>query len=327
MLKLALVTLPGIVTSDSDLSNATLARFSLYETFVKQHFEREVKRLGDQRMRMSEAEDAALGAIEDDFVVHGIHFSMRLAHAVFIEQGGVNAIEYSAADSRGWKPKFFGSKATPDVKFLRQSCQLVSYTALEADPPSPSRGIEPKKSIFSFVHRSILEFFYSCRLSDFVPDLRELDPLNDESRYSDLSICLDPTSDISLLAGHPFNQRSIVSESSIVHFLVQHANAYPRFKDQLHAIVNLSKTNLAVSQASSNSITILVQAGVQFNGADLRGIRIPGADLSGGHFDYTQLQGADMTGVNLNKTWLRRADFSKAQMSGVHFGEKPYRGT
>ena len=140
MLRLALVTLPSIVGSDSHLSHATITRFSLYDAFVKQHLEREVRRLGDQRMRMSEVEDAALGIIEDDFVVHGIHFSMRLAHSVFIEQS-VNAVEYSAADSRGWKAQFFGPNAAPDVKLLRQSCQLFSYTTSETSVPRSSRNV------------------------------------------------------------------------------------------------------------------------------------------------------------------------------------------
>ena len=132
-------------------------------------------------MRMSEVEDAALGIIEDDFVVHGIHFSMRLAHSVFIEQS-VNAVEYSAADSRGWKAQFFGPKAAPDVKLLQQPCQLVNYSASKTSLPSSTRNVGLKKTIFSFVHRSILEFFYSCRLCDFVQDLRDLDPSSDESQ-------------------------------------------------------------------------------------------------------------------------------------------------
>ncbi|KAI7818957.1 hypothetical protein BC939DRAFT_506177 [Gamsiella multidivaricata] len=262
MLKLVLVTLLSVVGSNNDLSRTTTTRFNPYSAFIKQHLEREVRRLGDLRMRMSNIEEEALGAIESDFVFYSIHFSMRLAHAVFIEQGGVNAIEYSAADGRGWKARFF-------VIPPRRSS------------PSSGGSVGPKKTIFSFPHRSILEFFYSCRLCDFVQDLRDLDPSSDEAQYSDLSICLDPTSDISLLAAHPLNKRNIVSESSIVHFLVEHANANSQFKDQLHTIINLSKTQPSVSQASANAMTILVQAGVKLNGSDLRGIKIPGADLSG----------------------------------------------
>ncbi|KAF9536827.1 hypothetical protein EC957_009593, partial [Mortierella hygrophila] len=83
-------------------------------------------------------------------------------------------------------------------------------------------------------------------------------------------------------------------------------------------------TTEAVKIAAMNAITILVKAGVTFHGADLRGVKIPGADLSGGQFDYVQFQGADLTGVNLSRSWLRAADLSGAQMEGVQFGELPY---
>ena len=109
-----------------------------------------------------------------------------------------------------------------------------------------------------------------------------------------------------------------------MHFLVEYAQETQEFKDQLRAIAELSKTRQDLDTASSNSMTILVQAGVLFNGADLQEIRIPDADLSGGNFDYAQLQDSDMTGVNFTKTWLRGADFTNAQMNKVQFGERPY---
>lgn len=62
---------------------------------------------------------------------------------------------------------------------------------------------------------------------------------------------------------------------------------------------------------------------MNFNGADLQRIRVPGVDLSGGHIDSCQLQGADLEGANLTATWLRQADFSEAKVEGVVFGEKP----
>ncbi|CAO3569248.1 unnamed protein product [Mortierella alpina] len=77
-------------------------------------------------------------------------------------------------------------------------------------------------------------------------------------------------------------------------------------------------------QAAANAITVLVRAGVSFNGADLSAIKIPGADLSGGQFDSVQLQGADLRNTNLRNIWLRQADLSNVQMEDVRFGEYPY---
>jgi len=88
--------------------------------------------------------------------------------------------------------------------------------------------------------------------------------------------------------------------------------------------IDRSKTDDRFTLAAANSITVLVRAGVRFNGADLREIRIPGANLSHGQFDYAQLQGADLRNTKLQNVWLRNADLSHAGMDGVQFGEWPY---
>ncbi len=79
-----------------------------------------------------------------------------------------------------------------------------------------------------------------------------------------------------------------------------------------------------VQAIASRALTFLVQSGVQLNGANLRGIRVPYADLSGGMFDHAQLQDADLTGVQLQQAWLHRANLNGAQMAEVQFGELPF---
>ncbi|KAF9092388.1 hypothetical protein BGX23_004358 [Mortierella sp. AD031] len=98
----------------------------------------------------------------------------------------------------------------------------------------------------------------------------------------------------------------------------------PKFKEHLLALIELSKRDSQASQAAANAITILIRAGVRFNGSGLRRIKIPGADLSGGGFDSTDFFGANLTGVDLTRTWIRQADFGKAKMDDVMFGEYPY---
>ncbi|KAI8348221.1 hypothetical protein B0O80DRAFT_463428 [Mortierella sp. GBAus27b] len=56
----------------------------------------------------------------------------------------------------------------------------------------------------------------------------------------------------------------------------------------------------------------------------MRGIRIPGADISFGVFDSTRFQGADLRQVDLRGAWLQNIDFTGAQMTGTQFGELPY---
>ncbi|KAF9116912.1 hypothetical protein BGX30_005818, partial [Mortierella sp. GBA39] len=89
-------------------------------------------------------------------------------------------------------------------------------------------------------------------------------------------------------------------------------------------VIDQSKTDACAATAAANSITILVRAGVLFNSADFRCIRIPGADLSEGQFDYAQFQRADLRGVNFARSWLRQVNFGNAQMDGVRFEELPY---
>ena len=70
-------------------------------------------------------------------------------------------------------------------------------------------------------------------------------------------------------------------------------------------------------------MTVLVRAGVRFNGLDQQKIQIPGADLSRGQFDAVDFQGAELSGVNLTCAWIREANFSLARMQGVTFGARP----
>ncbi|KAF9102200.1 hypothetical protein BGX29_004869 [Mortierella sp. GBA35] len=123
---------------------------------------------------------------------------------------------------------------------------------------------------------------------------------------------------------HPLSKRSLITEPSIVQFLVERVHSNSDFKQHLLALVELSKTNGQASQAAANTITILVKAVVRFNGSDLRGIRIPNADLSGGQFNSAQLQGADLTGINFTKSWILQVNMSGARMEGVRFWQLAY---
>ncbi|GJJ74245.1 hypothetical protein EMPS_06603 [Entomortierella parvispora] len=57
---------------------------------------------------------------------------------------------------------------------------------------------------------------------------------------------------------------------------------------------------------------------------NLRGIGIPGADLSCGYFDSTLLQGANLRSTILRNNWLHQADLTDCDMKGAVFGQWPY---
>jgi WD40 repeat protein len=100
--------------------------------------------------------------------------------------------------------------------------------------------------------------------------------------------------------------------------------AHPDFEQQLRDVIEQSRTDSNAAIAATNAITILVKAGVSFHGADLRGVKIPGADLSDGQFDSVHFQDADLRGVKFSRSWMRQMDLSGAQLEGAEFGELPY---
>lgn len=170
--------------------------------------------------------------------------------------------------------------------------------------------------LFRFVHRSIQEYFFPRAF--FNPSTRH----NNDGSTQQATL---GATDIQLLdVDGPMFKRSLLGEPAVIQFLCERVQKHTGYKNQLFAIIQQSKSDVAAAIAATNAITILVRAGVSFNGADLRGVRIPGADLSGGQFDSTHFQGADLKDVNFTSSWLRQVDFSGAQLEGVSFGEQPY---
>ncbi|KAF9539320.1 hypothetical protein EC957_005542, partial [Mortierella hygrophila] len=291
LLTLSLEALPTVVQGKTDLSRLRITRAELYDTFVMHWMAVNKRRLQDQKL--SESSQIALDILcADGFERNGILYQMDLAVSIFQEQEGRPVVDYShMRDRKTWKAQFFG--LDPERALLRDS-SLLSRAGNQ----------------YRFVHRSVLEYFFSCTISGPTKEHDESDPPVH---------CETPTP-----SAHPLSQRNLVVEPSIIQFLAERVQLDSGFKDELIAIIEQSKTDDQIAQAATNAITILIKAGVRFNGADLRGIRVPEADMSGGQFDSAQLQEADLTGVNLTKSWIRQADFTKAQMEGVRFGEMPY---
>ncbi|CAO3567077.1 unnamed protein product [Mortierella alpina] len=294
LLTLSLGALPTVVQGKKDLATLRITRVALYDSFVEHWLGANKRRL--QRQHLEQSSRTVLAElIEDGFERNGIDYQKRLAAAIFEEQEGRPVVDYTQKrDKSSWKAEFFGPD--PEATLLR-SCSLLLRTGNQ----------------HRFIHRSILEYFYSR----FVHD-----PSGDGDGSSTAS-SLEATISIQPIADHPLSRRSLVSEPSIVQFLCERVQDDAIYKQHLLSILEQSKSDPGASQAASNAITILVRAGVLFNGADLRGIRIPDADLSGGQFDSALLQEADLSNTNLRNIWMRQADLSKAQMAGVHFGEWP----
>ncbi|KAG0288387.1 hypothetical protein BGZ97_006832 [Linnemannia gamsii] len=294
LLTLALRAVTRVVGSGQDLSSIRLSRVGLYDNFITQWLESEKLRLVASTLSQ-EAQAACRDLLDANFIQEGLRYQKDLAAAIFQHQDGHPVVRYTQLrDRRTWKARFFGTAAMTTI--LRESSPLTR-----------------SGNQFRFIHRSILEYLYSRVISDPIDPQQlseETEPSSVESSGS--------------FVGHSLNQRSIIGEPLIMQFLAERVDLDPLFKARLHDVIEDSKVDAQVSQAASNAISILVKAGVLFNGADLRGIRIPGATLRGAQFDSADLEGANLRGVNLSGTWLRQATLSNTQMSEVQFEELPY---
>ena len=283
LMTLTLEVLPRMLNPGERLSATRVTRVALYDQFMEHWFERGRKRLSEKDLGPL-AKEAFEALVDGEFTRNGVEFLKRLSTAIYKEQDGQPIIEYSRFKDEGsWKSEFFGREE--DKQLLREACPLTR------------RGNQ-----YRFINRSFME--YGLSLAVFDPQ----DPnIQHRDEHPDT----------------PLFWRSFVNDTSILHFLEERARQEPLFRRQLLDFIEHSKTDKKWCTAAANAITILVRAGVQFNGADLQGIRIPGADLSYGVFDSAQLQESDLENANLCGTWLRQADLTKTRMSGVRFGELP----
>ncbi|KAG9065468.1 hypothetical protein KI688_001751 [Linnemannia hyalina] len=293
LLSLSLEALPGVTEGKQDLSAIKITRVELYDTFVRHWLAVNSRRL-QRNVLTREDRDMLDQLLEAGFISMGVGYATRLASAIFEHQDGNPVVQYvHVKDKRSWRAEFFG--LDPEARMLRESSPLTRTG-----------------NLYRFIHRSMLEYFFSLAVFD-------LNSHNDRDEFAPQS---DSSTDPALLdAEGPLFKRSLLAEPSVIQFLCERVKQHPDIGKQLLAVIEQSKTDTSAATAAANAITILVRAGVHFNSADLRSIRIPGADLSDCQFDYAQFQGADLTGVNFARSWLRQVDFGDAQMDSVRFGE------
>jgi len=314
LMALSLEVLPRMVDPGRHLSTARVTRVGLYDHFIEQWIERGKKRLGEKDMA-PQARAAFERLSDEGFTLNGIEYLKTLAVAIYKEQGGQSIVEYSTLiDKKSWKAEFFSHE---DNQLLREACPLTR------------NGNQHR-----FIHRSLLE--YGLARAIFDPQEKgnknASDPASGRrgSVSSTFSFEIEDESDQIAITEEepnldsPLVWKSFVNDHSLLQFLEERVQQEVAFKEQLLKYIKHSKTDKKWRKAAANAITILVRAGIHFTGANLQGIRIPGADLSYGVFDSAQLQEADLRKVNLRGAWLRETDLSRAQMTGVQFGELPF---
>jgi len=314
LMSLSLEVLPRMVDPGQDLSATRITRVALYDQFIEHWFERGKKRLGEKNMGPL-ARSAFESLVDEGFTRNGIDYLKRLSVAIYKEQDGHPIVRYSRYNDEGsWKSNFFSRE--DEKQLLREACPLVR------------NGNQHR-----FIHRSLLEYGVSLAVFDPQDWKERMAPESSLIRRGSIASMLSCDSDsmdevTATIQQEPdFNSplawRGFTREPSVLQFLEERAQQESLFKHQLLDYIEYSKTDKKWRTAASNAITILVRSGMQFNGADLRGIRIPGADLSNGMFDSAQLQGADLRHADLRGVWLKRADLSNAKMTRVQFGDPP----
>ncbi|UUM22299.1 NACHT domain-containing protein [Mycoavidus sp. SF9855] len=304
LLRVVLDVLPYL-ENEGKSRTAIQLRMDLYNQFVRQWFERNEQRLIARDLTENKR-DIFREMCDEGFAEHGIDFVEDLAVHLYVKNAGNPVVEYSSLrDKRNWKKKFFE---------LDDKKQLLR----EAWPLSRSRNQ------YRFIHKLLLEYFAARVLFASLDACMTTDTrhhyVNDASAYSfgNQSV-LPPRTlrDISLAPKH------WVGDLGVVRLLTERVQQEAIFKKRLLGIIERSKTDAGVRQTATNAMTILVRAGVQFNGVDLKGIRIPGADLSHGLFDHTQFEGADLSEVNWYSAWLRGVNLNGADLRGLELGERP----
>lgn len=150
---------------------------------------------------------------------------------------------------------------------------------------------------YAFLHDSLLEYFTSETL------------FCSESNNSSSAI------------GWPINAKIITTELAKINFAVDHLSNNKAFLQMLCDVIEESKYESRVQVAAANAISILAAANISFANKDLRFIRIPNANVSGGNFDGADLRDADLRGVNFSKAWLTRADLSGSCVDNIITGE------
>ncbi|KAF9087393.1 hypothetical protein BGX29_000859, partial [Mortierella sp. GBA35] len=273
LLILSLEVLPSVVQGKSDLSSLHITRVELYDTFVENWLKVNKRRL--RNLKLSGDDKKAFAELmEDGFEQNGIKFQKDLAAAIFQQQGGRTVVDYTQKrDKTSWKAAFFSPE--PEATLLRAASLLIRT------------GNQHR-----FVHRSVLEYFFSCTFCGPSGNKDEFDPQPN----------LDSTLTRLPIADHPMSQRNLFKEPSVVLFLAERVQSNPAFKHQLLSLIGLSKTDAEACQTGSNAAIILMKAGVRLHAAELREVVAP----------WGVHRRVNATSFNLTNIWTRREDLDSA---------------
>ncbi|KAG0252566.1 hypothetical protein BGZ95_006591, partial [Linnemannia exigua] len=148
LLILALKAVSSLSGDALDNTNLEAIRLYLYDHFAKEWFQVSEKRIAQARLS-PKARRAYDRLHEEDFRECARDYSIRLATAMYVKNGGCAFVEYTHRDdNQSWKAAFFGE----DHK----------TTLLREASPLSRVGTQ-----YRFIHQSLLDYFASLEIFDF----------------------------------------------------------------------------------------------------------------------------------------------------------------
>ncbi|KAG0380567.1 hypothetical protein BGX24_007254 [Mortierella sp. AD032] len=154
LLTLTMATLPE-VTKETGLSKTDMTRWKLFKAFVNKWLECNKERLLSMKLG-GKAAEVLDELVQGGFREIALRFLQDLAGAMYQHQRGEPVVEYVHRwDKDTWKAQFFGTGL--DITLLRESSPLTR-----------------ESNLHSFLHRSLLEYFYSCHMSKGTEDSPKL---------------------------------------------------------------------------------------------------------------------------------------------------------
>eukprot|EP00741_Cyanophora_paradoxa_P011408 tig00020556_g11019.t1 len=183
-------------------------------------------------------------------------------------------------------------------------------------PIAISRDDERRLIYFSFIHRSLLEFFCAEKVrADSAEAAEEEEEVGGGAPLAPEAL---------LKYAGPLSLRLIAKDRLLVQFLAQEVlqdDALRRFLLRLLAASRGAAAGSGRELAAANAVTVLAEADHDFYGADLRGVAVAGADLTAWSAARADLRGARLAGCTLTGAALAGADLRGADLRGVAFAE------
>ncbi|GLR01214.1 hypothetical protein GCM10007934_10260 [Mycoavidus cysteinexigens] len=324
LLKITLSVLPEL-SQRQQVEKQRITRIAIYDQFVKSWFDRSQQRL-NQILEVGSKERKEFKDLErEGFADFGVDFSKELALEMY--KAGEVITHYQAVTHARWKKNDTSTEADWHKRLLSNEDTTTVLMRLNAPLICQDRPNNLGKE-YRFIHKSLRDYFVARALWE---ELRRGANRHDVEHSEKLGairnirpIWESLGDGFEIEPSVRFNEVNVVEDAAVQSFLVERVQEDRDLLKALLSWVKASKSRDDVKRGASNALTVLVKAGLQFTGCDLRGIQVPGSDLSFGVFDSAQLQGSDLSRANLRAIWLRQANLRGSQMSGVQFGELPY---